>query len=324
VEKLDVGMEMLKRLFFITLLVFFVGCHSNRGQVYDGYVEGRFTYVSSQTNGVLQQLLVVKGEQVKQNKILFQLETTPNQADYGQAQSKLEQAKAELVNLSRSKRPSEIAAIKAQGKQTEAQLDFALRTMSRLSALNKKGYANQQDLDQAVSGANDLKAKLLEISKNLKTAESSFGREGEVAAAEANVKAAEAALDKALWTLSQTKINAPIDGVVFDTFYREGEVVPAQHPILALLSPKNIYAVFYVPERQLSTIKLGQSISLTCDSCQTEIKANISYISPEAEYTPQVFYTENSRSKFVFRIEATFSENDAIKLHPGQPVSIII
>lgn len=315
---------LLMRLFCLTAFLFLGGCHSNRANTYDGYVEGRFTYVSSQTTGVLQQLFVVKGEQVKEKAVLFQLETTPEQADYDQVQSKLEQAKAELVNLSQSRRPSEIAAIKAQKKQIEAQLDFALKSMSRLSVLSKKGYANQEALDRAVSSASDLKAKLLELSKNLKTAESSYGREGEVSAAEANVMAAKAALDKALWTLSQTKISAPITGLVFDTFFREGEVVPAQRPVLALLAPKNIYVVFYVPERQLSTIKLGQSIRLACDSCKTDMTANISYISPEAEYTPQVFYTEKSRSKFVFRIEATFSENDATKLHPGQPVSIFV
>lgn len=298
------------------------GCHWGRSTVYNGYIEGRFTYVSSQTTGVLQKLYVAKGDQVQQNAILFQLETTPTQADYNQALSKLEQAKAEVTNLSQSKRPSEIEAIQAQKKQLEARIDFALKTVSRLMALRQKGYTDQQQLDREISNVNDLKAQLLEIIKNLKTAESSYGRTSEVAAAEANMMATKAALDKSGWTLSQTKIISPVTGMVFDTFYREGEVVPAQRPILALLSPKNIYAVFYVPEKQLSTLKIKQPISLTCDNCQKAITANISYISPAAEYTPQVFYTENSRSKFVFRIEATFSEQDANKLHPGQPIDI--
>lgn len=313
---------MSRKLFFSIVLIFLAGCHSNQSHIYNGYVEGRFTYVSSQTTETLQAIFVTKGDWVKQNTLLFQLNITPDQAGYEQAKSKLAQSKATLVNISKPKRPTEIAAIKAQIKQIEARLNFAVKTADRLTTLKTKGYANQEQLDRAVSDANDLRARLLELSKNLATSEESVGRQEEITAAEADVRAAQAALDKAEWMLSQTKIYAPIDGSVFDTFYRIGEVVPAQHPVLSLLSPKNIYVVFYVPEKQFSLIKMGQKLSVTCDNCQKTILATIYYISPTAEYTPQVFYTENSRSKFVFRVEASLSEQDAVLLHPGQPVDV--
>ncbi|NIM38467.1 MAG: HlyD family efflux transporter periplasmic adaptor subunit, partial [Hydrotalea flava] len=73
-----------------------------------------------------------------------------------------------------------------------------------------------------------------------------------------------------------------------------------------------------------STLKIGQPVKVTCDSCEKAISAKINYISPVAEYTPQVFYTKDSRSKFVFRVEAKFSEQDAKYLLPGQPIDIRI
>lgn len=313
--------KMFRRCLILILLFLLFGCSHPSTKMVNGYVEGRFTYISSQTSGVLKQLTVARGELVKKDQFLFQLETTPENADFNQAKAKLEQAQSELVNFIQSKRPTEIAAVQAQKEQIKAKFSLALKTAGRLSKLNQKGYADQQQVDEAIANADSLKAQLDEISKNLKTAQLSLGRIGQVASAEANVMAAKAVVEKAAWVLSQTRINAPIDGRVFDTFYRLGEVVPANHPVLALLSPKNVYAVFYIPEKQLATLKIGQAVKIDCDNCKKMVSGKISFISPTAEFTPQTFYTEKSRSKFVFRVEAMFKPTD---LHPGQPIDIYL
>jgi HlyD family secretion protein len=48
----------------------------------------------------------------------------------------------------------------------------------------------------------------------------------------------------------------------------------------------------------------------------------VSYISPKAEYTPPVIYSQASRSKLVFMVEAVFPPDIAAGLHPGQPVDV--
>jgi HlyD family secretion protein len=48
----------------------------------------------------------------------------------------------------------------------------------------------------------------------------------------------------------------------------------------------------------------------------------VSFISPQAEYTPPVIYSRESREKLVFMIEIVFDADVGAKLHPGQPVDV--
>ena len=61
--------------------------------------------------------------------------------------------------------------------------------------------------------------------------------------------------------------------------------------------------------------------SFTCDSCPAGLKATIIYVSPRAEYTPPVIYSQSARTKLVFLIEAR-PLNVSTPLPPGLPVSV--
>ena len=111
---------------------------------------------------------------------------------------------------------------------------------------------------------------------------------------------------------------------MIDTFYLPGELVPAGRPVLSLLSPEQIKIIFFIPQSYLSQLKLAQLVTVTCDNCVSPIKAKIDFIAPQAEYTPPVIYSDALRSKLVYRIEAAPNLNEAIKLHPGQPVNVLI
>ena len=61
---------------------------------------------------------------------------------------------------------------------------------------------------------------------------------------------------------------------------------------------------------------------IRCDGCAAPIDAKITYVSSQAEYTPPVLYSKESRSKLVFLIEARPAPADGAKLRPGQPVDV--
>ena len=77
-----------------------------------------------------------------------------------------------------------------------------------------------------------------------------------------------------------------------------------------------------MPEKKLATVKIGASVEVSCDSCKKIYSAKISYVSPSAEYTPPIIFSESSRDKLVYRIEALPSPQDATDFHPGQPVEV--
>lgn len=126
------------------------------------------------------------------------------------------------------------------------------------------------------------------------------------------------------WSYHQKTVYAPVSGYVFDTYFRVGEKVAANQPVLSLLAPKNIKVLFYIPEQQLSTIHLNQVITFRCDGCKSKTKATISYISPEAEYTPPIIYSQDTRYKLVYLVRAELPDNMAFKFHPGQPLDIYL
>jgi HlyD family secretion protein len=63
-------------------------------------------------------------------------------------------------------------------------------------------------------------------------------------------------------------------------------------------------------------------VSIACDGCGERIAAPITFIAPQAEFTPPVIYSKDNRAKLVFMVEARPAPKDAVRLHPGQPVDV--
>jgi HlyD family secretion protein len=155
------------------------------------------------------------------------------------------------------------------------------------------------------------------------------GSKADLDAAQANFdsKTAELSANKALynhanWALQQKTMHALVDGRVFDTFYQEGEKIPMNQPVLAILAPENIDVLFYIPEQQLSQIKLGETVYFDCDNCKNRTAVTVSYISPEAEFTPPIIYSKDTRNKLVYLIRADIPRDIASQFHPGQPIDV--
>lgn len=188
-------------------------------------------------------------------------------------------------------------AIAANVQQLEAEVALAAVVLKRYKDLLLHHAADQNTVDEKQTDF-DSKSKQLEATKKN--------------------------LAEFSWSYNQKIVYAPIGGYVYDTFYRVGEKVGANEPVLAILAPYNIKVLFYIPERALSTIHLGQKIQFSCDGCQNKTTATISYISSEAEYTPPIIYSQDTRYKLVYLVRADMDEKIAEKFHPGQPLDIYL
>jgi HlyD family secretion protein len=136
------------------------------------------------------------------------------------------------------------------------------------------------------------------------------------------VAAARAAVTQAAWRLEQKSVAAPVAGLVQDTFFVEGEWVPAGRPVVSLLPPGNVKARFYVPETVLGSIQPGRAVEIRCDGCSAPLAAKVSFVSTQAEYTPPVLYSKESRTKLLYLVEARPAPADGARLRPGQPVDV--
>ena len=90
------------------------GCSSQPSGSFQGYLEGEFVYVASPIPGLLTNLAVRRGSEVKTGQLLFELEGEPESAALREAGQRLAQAKSRLENLTKGRRPTEIATLEAQ------------------------------------------------------------------------------------------------------------------------------------------------------------------------------------------------------------------
>ena len=149
-----------------------------------------------------------------------------------------------------------------------------------------------------------------------------LARSDERRAALASATAAEQALHQARWREQQKSQSSPADARVSETFFRVGEWVGAGQPVLALLPPGSTKARFFVPERELAGVAVGQTVRVSCDGCGEPISARIDFIAAQPEYTPPVIYSNSQRSRLVFMVEARPEAQDGARLKPGQPVDV--
>ncbi len=302
-------------------LVTLAGCGPADNGRLQGYVEGEFVYVASPLAGALESLAVERGAQVKAGEPLFALDSRPEQAARDEAERRLAQARATWEDAQKGKRPTEIASIEAQLKQAQAALAFSEQEVARQTPLFRSNLVTEQELERARTTRDQDGYRVAQLEADLQTARLS-ARADLVAAAQADMRAREAALAKADWDLAQKRQAAPQAGVVFDTLFRQGEWVPAGRPVVALLPPANVKVRAFVPEPRLGGIQVGQRVRVTVDGVTEPLEGKVSFISPRAEFTPPVIYSRESRDKLVFMIEVVFDPEVAARLHPGQPADV--
>ncbi len=170
--------------------------------------------------------------------------------------------------------------------QNKATLANAQQTYDRAAALSKTGSGTQASLDSAVSA----------------------------------LRVAEARVNTSQTRLTRRQGFAPVAGSIQQIYFREGEMVPAQRPVLSIMPPGNMKIRFFVPEPDLPKLRIGQDVRVTCDNCADDLTAKIYFIATQAEYTPPVIYSLEERNKLVFLIQARPNKPDSLRV--GQPITV--
>ena len=177
---------------------------------------------------------------------------------------------------------------RADLNQNNATLANAQQTFERAASLSRTGSGTQANLDSAVSA----------------------------------LRVAEARVNTSQTRLARRNGMAPVGGIIQQIYFREGEMVPAQRPVLSIMPPGNMKLRFFVPEPDLPKLAVGDEVRVTCDNCAADLTAKIYFIATTAEYTPPVIYSLEERNKLVYLIQARPSRPDALRV--GQPISVYL
>ena len=287
---------------------------------FSGYVEGEYVSVAPREAGRIVEIMVARGDRVDAGKVVARLEDDDASAAVAGAQAELSRAEAQLADLESGRRPEEIAVTRAQLAEAEAGLAQAQQQLQRQRELFSRDHVAQAALDEAQSSHDSAAARVEALSRQI-AVEEMPARAAAIDAARSAVAARRAQLEEAQWRLSQRTLKAPVAAVVDAVLRRPGEMAAPDAPVVSLLPDENRVVRFFVPEALRATVELSERVALACDGCPAGLEARVRYVSAEAEFTPPVIYSVESRQKLVYMVEAV-PLAAAGALSPGQIVDV--
>lgn len=305
----------------VLLLLGLAGCGEREDEPLTGYMEAELILVGAERGGRIESLAVDEGENVKAGQLLFTIDDTLSQTEIDQAVSRVAAAEARAADVRAPiQTEADIAVLEAARERAEAAVQLSSRDFERHRALARRGFVSQARLDEARATMERDRATLAEARRRIAQGRQS-GRPDEIAAAEASLAEARAELREAMTNRGKLSVAAPAAGSIEQVYFRDGEVVAAGQPVVALLPPDRLKVRFFVPESLLAQARIGRVVAVDCDSCPDDLTARIAFVAREAEFTPPVILSQGDRERLVFLVEAV-PLGATERLSAGQPIEV--
>jgi HlyD family secretion protein len=288
-----------------------------------GNVDIRQIQMAFQDTGRIRRLAVEEGDRVDKGQLIAEMDPARYEAAVSRSRSRMVAQKELVEKLLAGSRPEEIAEARAKVRAAEAISRDAEQTYRRLKGLAAGQYVSQEKLDQAEAAYKAAVADLDALHQALALAVKGPRKE-DIAGAQAQLKADEAALALAEMELADTRLYAPARGVIQDRILEPGAMAFPQTPVFVIALTEPVWVRAYVPEPDLGKISLGMKAEITTDSFPGKVYAGwVGYISPTAEFTPKQVETTEMRSKLVYQARI-YACNPEDELRLGMPAIVTI
>jgi len=285
-----------------------------------GNVDIREVALAFRQPGRLTEMLFDEGDQVMAGEMMAQLDAEPYRNQLAIAEAELQAAQAEVDKLHSGNRPQEVLQAEAAVAQSQANYQEAERQYQRQSALVESGATSQRAVDAAVAMRNQTAANLAAAKASLSLVVAGF-RDEDIAAGEARLAKAQAAVSQARTALADTDLIAPSDATVLARVREPGSMVASSSPVYSLSLRDPVYVRAYVSEPNLGHIAPGTQVRVFTDSSDQAYQGQIGFISPRAEFTPKSVETTDLRTDLVYRLRITVNDPNQ-NLRQGMPVTV--
>jgi HlyD family secretion protein len=230
-------------------------------------------------------ILVSEGDLVQPGQVLVRLDTVTLDSQLAEANASVAAAEQKLAiaNSAIARRQSEIRLAKIE--------------VERSRKLVEDRAGSQREYDVRKMTLESTTASLAEEQAKLETAKK------EVLVAQANVTTAQTRIDDATLT-------APVLGRVLYRLAEPGEVLGAGGKALTLVNLNDVYMEVFLIATDASKVKIGAEGRITLDyQPGVSAPAYVSFVSPEAQFTPKQVETRSERDKLMFRVKLQVPKN---------------
>lgn len=245
----------------------------------NGRIEAEQVQLATKIAGRLADVLVVEGQLVHEGDIVAHIDNTQIVAQLRAAAAEVELARQGLFQA------------RALIAQRQSENDLARKELDRGAYLNKSGAFPTEGVDQR-------RSQLDVAGAAIKSAEASLNQ------ANAAVAAAEAKVAEVKSVLSDTVVRAPRSGRIEYLLARSGEVLGAGGRVATLLDLTDVYMTVFLPASTAGRLEMGAEARLILDPIpQYTIPAKVTFVAPEAQFTPKSVETADERTDLMFRIK---------------------
>lgn len=315
-----------RTLFLCVAIFLLVSCSGNgaKGVISaPGTIEAIEVNVATKVAGQLVERTVDEGARVRPGDKLAVIDHATLDIELRQAEAGVDLARAELILLRNGARAEDIQQAEAALKQTEASLTVAADDARRMCELVKSGSATTKQKDDAEARLTVAQAQRNAAAEALKKTRT-LARPEEIQAAEARLAQAQAAADLLRKTIADCTITAPVGGIVTHKAAEAGELLTQGATIVTISELDSVYVMIYVTEKELGRVRLGDAAEVMIDAFPAKVfSGKVTYISPEAEFTPKNVQTKEDRVKLVFGIKVEIENREGL-LKPGLPADAAI
>ena len=330
---------MKKRIIIIVFVILFAGVslfvyfgqRFNRQQelFYSGTIEATQANLSFQVPGKVAKVNVQEGQSVAKDQIIAELDRVEFQSRLTQAQANLEKARRSkqqletVLNIYKNTLPAEVTRATANVKGAKDTLTDAEKNYQRFEELFKKGVVTEKERDSLKLNYDVAKSRLAESESLLKVAQGNLSKieaaAQDIEAAASQIDASKASANQAAIQLDYTQLHSPQNGIITSRNIEPGETVTAGREVISVSDLSRVDLKIFVDETQIGKVKPNQQVDVKVDTYPGKIyRGNVSFISPEGEFTPKVIQTKKERVKLVYLVKVSIV-NPENELKSGMP-----
>lgn len=225
--------------------------------------------VNSRIQGFIKEIRFDEYSEVKKGDTLVIIEDAEFRLQHAQALANLQNAVSgkSAMNTAISTTQNNISVTDAAIAEVKAQLDNAQKDFERFGVLLKDDAVTQQQYDAKETAYIALKAKYEMLTRQKQsTALTSQEQTHRLGQNDANINAAQAAVDLAELNLSYTVITAPCDGVTSRKMIQDGQLIQPGQVLLTLVDSNDIWVIANYRETQTADLCMGDSVEIKVDA----------------------------------------------------------
>lgn len=286
-----------------------------------GFIEAKRYSVSSETGGLISQILVSQGEEVSQSDLLVIIDSSQFQELLIQGEAAVSLAEAELAEMRSRPDTADVTAAEAHVADAYAELVAAEAALETLEELYKPYDPPDRDVHAAESGVAIAEANHALAKAQLDQIQAG-PLESEIRIAEAALEEAQANMELINLQITRSNIRAPISGVIDQILVNVGETVFPGVSIIEVFDPQNLSLTVFVPVTDVTQVSVGQKVEINVDAYPgLAFNGEVTRIADQAQFTPTNVQTTEERVKLVFAIEILVDDPDGL-LHGGMPADV--